>query len=712
MLNNRCSDILKLIINGNDSIIINDIAKKYSISSRTVRYDLDRIDEYLKEMNLTPLIRKQNEGISICLNENEINRLLDSLKEVNSYDYVMSQNERVIYIICELLEKNEYTTINSLADKMFVSRGTINNDLKEVKKLLKKKNITLESLKGKGLKAVGEETKLRSIASNIMFESSDATNLFNINLIKMFKDMDIEFISSLIKVAEKQMGNTLSDYSFNNLVIHIAISIKRIQLSKDIIMDEEELNNLIRTPEFSIASGIAKMLEERYLINIPKSEIGYITIHLLGSNVMIKEQKNDDLVYIQLIVSKLIETVNKISKYNFDLDNQLFDGLIQHIRPMIYRLKHGININNPLISEIMSKYNEVFNTVEEGINFLKRDLNVEISKEEIGYLTLHFMAALERVKNSTKAKARVLLVCATGVGTSKFLSMKLKSVFDIDIVDTISSHEIKKIIKNENIDLIVSTIPLNLIGIKVIMVNAFLTEKNISELSLFLSNWSLSNSKRIHNNKYSKNEGNKIKEEIITDEIYSKNLESKRITVENILAIINKNCIVNDYYELKRDLASCLTIYNKDEKPLLKDIINSNFIKLNEEALNWKEAIIKGGIILKENGCINDSYIDSMIDNVKKIGSYIVILPGIAMPHSRPEDGAFKIGFSIMTLKNPIHFGNYENDPVKLVITMSVVDKTSHVNALKELMKIIEEDEFMDKIDNATTKEDVLKIFI
>ena len=101
-----------------------------------------------------------------------------------------------------------------------------------------------------------------------------------------------------------------------------------------------------------------------------------------------------------------------------------------------------------------------------------------------------------------------------------------------------------------------------------------------------------------------------------------------------------------------------------------------------------------------------------MIDNVKKIGSYIVILPGIAMPHSRPEDGAFKIGFSIMTLKNPIHFGNSENDPVKLVITMSVVDKKSHVNSLKELMKIIEDDEFMDKISSATTKEDILKIFV
>ncbi len=704
MLNNRCSDILKFIVNTNTPITINNIAKEYNISSRTIRYDLDRIDKYLREINLKSLIRKTNEGISVELSEEEIVKLLNIMGEVNSYDYVMSQNERIIYIIYELLEKSNYMTINTLAENMFVSRGTINNDLKEVKKWLKENNIKLESIKGKGIKAIGEEIKLRKVASSLMFQNSNTTNLIDINLIKMFKDMDIEFISNLIKEAEDQMENTLSDYSFNNLLIHIAIAIKRIELAKDIVMDEDELKNLSKTSEFAIASGIAKRLEERYKINIPKNEIGYITIHLLGSNVMLKEEKDDDLVYMQLIISTLIEEIHKRSKYNFNMDQQLFDGLIQHIKPMIYRLKHRIDINNPLIDEIIAKYNDIFTFVEEGLIFLEKDLNAKISKEEIGYITLHFMAAIERIKNSNKAKPKVLVVCATGVGTSKFVSIKLKSIFDISIVDTISSHDIKKIMEKETIDLIITTIPIKIKEIKCILVSPFLTEKNISDLSLFFSKHSLM-ANDVENKESDIKNCNGI------DKFYNINLESKRNTMENILKIISENCIVNDYYSLKQGLTSCFTIYNSEKRPLLKEIINSNFIKLDEEVSDWKEAVIKGGEILKKNGCINDSYINSMINNVEKLGAYIVILPGIAMPHTRPEDGSFKIGFSIMTLKNQIHFGNPENDPVKLIITMSVIDNISHINALKELMEIIEEDEFMSNISKVKTKEELLEIF-
>lgn len=149
-----------------------------------------------------------------------------------------------------------------------------------------------------------------------MLENVADSDLIGVNFKKLFKDMDIEFIGNVIKTAEDQLESTLSDYSFNNLLIHIAIAIKRIELAKDIVMDDNELKNLSKTCEFSIASAMARMLENRYDIKIPKSEIGYMTIHLLGSNVMLKEEKNDDLVYIQLISATLISEVGKRTKYN------------------------------------------------------------------------------------------------------------------------------------------------------------------------------------------------------------------------------------------------------------------------------------------------------------------------------------------------------------------------------------------------------------
>ncbi len=468
-----------MIVNNGKPITIKEISKKVNKSPRTVRYDLDKIDDYLAEIEFPKLERKSNLGISLDLKDEEIKKLFKIIGKINNYDYVLSQKERVFYIIYELLNKSEFVTINMLSDRMMVSRSTIINDLIEVKKWLAENKITLESSKGQGIKILGRERDLRRAAVKLFFQSMDSINFFNVTTLKLFNDIDIDFIRNTIKIAEEQMETSFSDDAFNNLVIHIAIAIKRIELSKDIIMDSEELKNLRKTAEYAIASGIAKMLEDRFEISIPEDEIGYITIHILGSNTSTLENiVKDDWIYLHLIVFKLIENVENITGINFSKDNKLFDSLAQHIRPAIYRLKHDIKVKNPLIEEIKEKYSYIFESIEEGVKFIEEDIGDSVNQEEIGYLTLHFMASIERSKNKKHRKPNVLIVCATGIGTSKFISNKLKSIFDINIIDTISSHTMEKVLKyNKNIDLIVTTIPLKAKGIKCIEVNTFLTEK-------------------------------------------------------------------------------------------------------------------------------------------------------------------------------------------------------------------------------------------
>jgi len=87
-----------------------------------------------------------------------------------------------------------------------------------------------------------------------------------------------------------------------------------------------------------------------------------------------------------------------------------------------------------------------------------------------------------------------------------------------------------------------------------------------------------------------------------------------------------------------------------------------------------------------------------MINTVKEIGPYIVIAPGIAMPHARPEAGAKKIGMSLITLKTPVNFGNKENDPVKIVVCLSAIDHSTHLKALSELAGLLGDEESVNKI--------------
>jgi transcriptional antiterminator/mannitol/fructose-specific phosphotransferase system IIA component (Ntr-type) len=593
-------------------------------------------------------------------------------------------------MLCELLNKSGFITINSLSDRMMVSRSTIINDLNQVREWLIENNLSLESSKGHGIKVSGNELDIRKSATRILFQSMDTLNFLNISSIRLFKDIDLDFIKNSIKVAEEQMESTFSDDAFNNLVIHIAIAVKRIQLSKDIVMDKEELKNLRKTAEFAIASSIANMLEEKFGISIPEDEIGYITIHLLGSNVTyMGNLDKDDWVHIHLIASTLIENAGNKAHINFNNDNQLFDGLVQHIRPAIYRIKHDLKIKNPLINEIKENFYDMFKNIEESVKFIEKELESNISEEEIGYLTLHFMASLERINNNNYKRPNVLVVCATGIGTSKFVATKLKSIFDINIIDTISSQDIEKVLKSNNsIDLIVTTIPIDVDKIRCIEVNTFLTENNISDLSLFFA-------------KFIKREENMIQH-------MGKN------TADKILDIIKDNCTIKDYHILKNKLAVYLNIkddkMNKDYKPSLKELINTNFININIEAKTWEDAVRKSGQILMDNGCIEKSYIDAMVNTVKRVGPYIVILPGIAMPHASPEDGVLKTGISILTLKTPVSFGNKENDPVSILIAISTISKLNHMNALKQLMDIIERDDFVLKALAAQKPEEILNL--
>jgi len=359
-------------------------------------------------------------------------------------------------------------------------------------------------------------------------------------------------------------------------------------------------------------------------------------------------------------------------------DKQLFNGLLQHLRPAIYRLIHHIEIKNPLIEEIKASYKGIFNQVKNSVNFIEEKYLKEFSDEEVGYLTLHFQAAIENNKDKDIKKPEVLVVCATGIGTSKMVSVRIQALFDVNIVDTISYREVQKALLKHSVDVIVTTVPLKIKGISCVQVSPFLSEKNISELSLVFS--------KLYGNNLGSNR--------------FKNKES--INIDEIIDIIKDNGIIDNEEKLKSHLKDYLELGVRknsiNSKPELNDILKKQCIALNAEAENWEEAVRLSGKLLLQNNYIKESYIDAMIKTVNEMGPYIVILPGIAMPHARPEDGVKAIGASVVTLKNPIYFGNSENDPVKVVIAICSTDHISHMKALSQLMKVIESPKFLENI--------------
>lgn len=696
IINSRCNQILLWLVNSNQPIKISDFSRKFEVSDRTIRYDLDIIDEFLYDNGFKPLIRKPNSGIMFVQSSNEKRKLIELMKKLNLYYVILSKEERANFILNELINQQDYVTINDIARKLCVSRNTIMKDLKNVRKWLMKYNLVLKSVPRHGIKIIGEERYLRRAQIELLTESNIIVKSFSkmeINLHKnvkldssiesFFKDIDMRYIEKCINIAEEELNTIFSDEAFEGLTIHIAIAIKRIQLKKDILMDKDELKSLEITKEFTVASNIAKMLEEHFNIIIPIDEIGYISIHLLGSNhSSSKDIESENWVELQILTNNIIQKVSSIIGYDFTADNQLFRGLIEHLEPTIYRLNHDLTLKNPLLRDIKSTYKELFQAVRIGLKSVENFTRKKLSDEEVGYFVMHFGAAFERFKNKTATKQNVLVVCATGIGTAEMLSSRIQSVFDVNIVGTVARHQVKNILNEKSVDLIITSVPIDDVGVICVEVSPLLTEKDIQKL-----------------NYYIKRQG-RVEPATVMD---------------NILLTIKKYCKIIDYKGLINDISKILNIKNFGDmkgvkQPVLVDLLNQKTIKLNVEAETWEDAVTAGGELLENNGCIEHEYINAMINSVKEIGPYIVIAPGIAMPHARPESGAKKIGMCLVTLSTPVNFGNKENDPVDIVVCLCAVDHSTHIKALSELVGLLGDTENVKKIRSAKNVSDVQKL--
>lgn len=694
LLKERCIDIVMELANNSQPIKISEFVDKFKVSNRTIRYDLDLIDEFLKENDIHPLERKPNVGVMLILTDEEKIKLMENLKMINMRTYVLSQDERKELILGELIQQEGYVTIDQLADKLMVSRGTLISDLKNVRRWLEDYELELRSASKHGIRIAGDEKKIRHAAKEILTKNmsidkvltvvrSSVYNNMNVVISNQLKDFfnedDVKFVEECLKVAENELQNIFSDEAFLNLVVQILISIKRIEIGKEVVNADGELHALEITKEFVAASNLAKMFEEHFHINMSADEIGYIALNMLSSSVTaVKTSENEKWIDSQLLTRDIIENVSKDTNVDFTRDSQLFEGFLEHLRPAIYRIQNGLKVKNPLLKEIKSNFFDLFEAVKENVEPIEEYAKGTFDDAEIAYFTMHFGASMERIRFYQRSKKNILVVCQTGIGTAKLLSAELQSLFDVDIVDTVAYRNFKEVLNKKEVDLIVSTLPIEVDKITSIKVNAILNDKDISLLNKYL-----------------------------------KHFTKPEITVNKLLDIINKYCTVTNYNGLIEELSKLFNadtnIYTKGVvQPMLKDLLTKDTIRVNIDAKDWEDAIRKGGDLLEKDGSIEHRYVDGMVETMKEIGPYIVIAPGIAMPHARPESGVKKIGMSLMTLKNPINFGNKENDPVSLVVCLCAIDHTTHLKAMSELVQLLGDEEKIKKIKAAKNVCDIL----
>lgn len=142
----------------------------------------------------------------------------------------------------------------------------------------------------------------------------------------------------------------------------------------------------------------------------------------------------------------------------------------------------------------------------------------------------------------------------------------------------------------------------------------------------------------------------------------------------------------------------------------LQDAFPKQAVLIDAAVDDWRDAVRVSGRLLVEIGAANDDYVDAIVKAVEELGPYIVLAPGIAIAHARPEDGAKSVGFSLVRLADPVEFGAKNNDPVDLVFAFASPDHEQHVSALSALADFIEAGDHLERIRGAHTVDELYAV--
>lgn len=492
MLSKRETQILKLLFDHKHTYLTSqEIASGIDVSNRTARKYLHLLEDALKQESLATIEAKQGNGYQLKI---EDARRFDEfhLEEVKSQmaskdiTTIQESNDRQYYILNRLFFEQSAVYVDAIADELFVSRSTISNDLVEIKKLITPYQIELQSKSNKGIFIVGNEQNIRHFIMNYFFMERLHDNLFAFSMYaNLLEGISVEEIVIIVLDECRESQLKLSDFIVYNLVLHIGLAIKRIQngffmdIQAPISFDEDSI-------EYQTALKILARIEHAVGITFSSEEADFIALHLknkiTAKTIFKKADATEEQIRAQLL--ETLKAIDQDTPFDLEHDTILIDGLMLHFIPLLTRLQNNSSIENPLLEEIKTQYPDLFELTVNYFSKMPVFKSYQVTDGEWAYLAIHITAAVERYFN--EQKTHVLVICATGLGSSQMIKNRLEREFGsrILIEKVISYYEIAEQ-DLSHIDLVISSINLGniVLNAPIVNVSVFLGKDDIQKIN-------------------------------------------------------------------------------------------------------------------------------------------------------------------------------------------------------------------------------------
>ncbi|RKD73260.1 mannitol operon transcriptional antiterminator [Sinobaca qinghaiensis] len=496
----RERELMQYLLSQKGMVPISEAARELNVSARTIHRDLEGLEKRIEPYHLT-LRRQTGRGIEVIGEESSRNELLALLRHSAFSDY--TPEERKTLLLSALLEANEPVKLTSLAVELNVTAATVSHDLDKAEEWLSFFDLQLIRRRGYGVEVVGTEKSRRRAMSSLMVETFGENEFFHLmretmkqkpspagsdisnRLLGMVEKERWALVEGVLHDFKSELPYSFADSAYIGLAVHLTLAMERIIKGENIEINESYFQSLQETKEFAVAEQLISRLEQVFQRTIPKAEIGYITMHLRGAKLRNDQEYTIDLDSLPSAVQakSLIQFVEERVGKNLTGDESLFQGLVAHLEPTLYRIKERMKIHNPLLKDIKSDYPELFSLIKEAAS--DTFSRFELPDAEIGFLVLHFGSAIERA--NTMEPLHALVVCSSGIGSSKMLVTRLqKEIPELQKLKNISLMDLENESKREGYDVIISTLSLPDSELPHIVVNPFLTDKDIRSVQAFI----------------------------------------------------------------------------------------------------------------------------------------------------------------------------------------------------------------------------------
>lgn len=499
-ITSREKAIIELIVKTSGKHTVHSLSAYLNVSGRTIQRNLKSIEGVLKQHQLE-LMRTPADGLFISGKNENIYRLIQQLAESEPTDE--TPEERKLRLLVTLLEGGSSFKMSVLANELGISISSLTTILDEVADWLAKFNVTLTRKRGVGVEVAADEGSRRHALASfsiVYFYEEIIDSLYSLqkgqdSVLPVLGFYEPELLLATYEslgIVLDQEGVNLVDSDFVGLVVHICLSIQRLRRG--------HVHQSAGTPdesrEYSLMKSVADILRERLSVTITEADVAFWSVILRGSKLQEPGATYYDSVFLGHLVKKLVGDVS--AKLTVDLtdDFSLYQGLMAHMGPSIFRLQQKMELFNPLTDEIKKKYPVLFLAVKDSLELEFPDMT--FPDAEVAYIVLHFGSAL--LMNEEKVKVDAVIVCPTGIGASKMLASRIKKELKIiNPVGILSLNDFRDA-DPDDYDIVISTVRLPFTNLDYILVSPLLSEEDIMIIQTYVQN----NIERITSRKYLK----------------------------------------------------------------------------------------------------------------------------------------------------------------------------------------------------------------